>query len=294
MDGAMVIQGRSITPADVQLMHRLMASNPSWGRSRLSVELCQRWQWRRTDGQPKDMACRTLLLKLERAGHVRLPPRQAKPPNALRNRSIPHVPHETEEIDGGLDTLLPLQIVSVPARSGGHALFKCLVSRHHYLGLKNTVGQNMKYLVRDCRGRPLACMLFGSAAWKTGPRDAFIGWDRRARESNLQRLTNNTRFLILPWVKVPHLASHVLSRVTRRVSHDWVEKYGQAVDLLETFVDRQRFRGTCYRAANWILVGQTTGRTRNDRDSSIHAPVKDIYVYPLSKYFREELSRVDA
>ena len=290
----MVIQGRRVTPADVQLIHRLMASNSSWGRSRLSVELCQRWKWRRTNGQPKDMACRTLLLKLERAGHIRLPPRQAKPPNALRNRSIPHVPHETEEIDGGLDTLLPLQIVSVPARSSGHALFKCLVSRHHYLGLKNTVGQNMKYLVRDCRGRPLACMLFGSAAWKTGPRDAFIGWDRRARESNLQRLTNNTRFLILPWVTVPHLASHVLSRVTRRVSGDWVAKYGHPIDLLETFVDRQRFRGTCYRAANWILVGQTTGRTRNDRDFSIQAPVKDIYVYPLRKHFRQELSRVDA
>ena len=290
----MVIQGRRVTPADVQWIHRLMASNPSWGRSRLSVELCQRWQWRRTDGQPKDMACRTLLLKLERAGHIRLPPRQAKPPNALRNRSIPQVSHETEEIHSGLDKLLTLQIISVPARSGGHALFTCLLSRYHYLGLKNTVGQNMKYLVRDCRERPLACMLFGSAAWKTGPRDAFIGWDRRARESNLQRLTNNTRFLILPWVKVPHLATHVLSRVTRRVSRDWVGKYRHAIDLLETFVDRQRFRGTCYRAANWILVGQTQGRTRNHRDFSIRAPVKDIYVYPLNKHFRQELSRVDA
>ena len=211
----------------------------------------------------------------------------------MRNRSIPHVPHETEEIHSALDTLLPLQIVSVPARSSGHALFKCLLSRYHYLGLKNTVGQNMKYLVRDCRGRPLACMLFGSAAWKTGPRDSFIGWGPRARESNIQRLTNNTRFLILPWVEVPHLASHVLSRITRRVSGDWARKYGHTIDLLETFVDRQRFRGTCYRAANWILVGQTKGRTRNDRDFSIHAPVKDIYVYPLNKHFRQELSRID-
>ena len=264
------------------------------GRSRLSLDLCRRWNWQRADGQPKDMACRTLLLKLQQAGQIALPPRQRKPPNAFRNRSIPYVLHETGEIRGDLKTLLPLQVMAVPARSGDHALFKCLVSRHHYLGLKNTVGQNMKYLVRDRRGRPLACMLFGSAAWKTGPRDAFIGWDRGARESNLQRLTNNTRFLILPWVRVPHLASHVLSRVTRRVSGDWVGKYGHAIDLLETFVDGQRFRGTCYRAANWILVGQTKGRTRNDRDFSIQAPVKDIYVYPLSRHFREELSRVDA
>ena len=294
MEDALVIQGRKIVAADIGLIRRLMAENPSWGRSRLSVELCERWDWRRPDQRPKDMACRSLLLKLERAGHIVLPPRQAKSHNASRNRSIRDVPHRTEPIRGGLQALRPLAITAVPPRSDDQALFKCLVSRYHYLGLKNTVGENVQYLARDRGGRPLACVLFGSAAWKTTARDAFIGWDRRAREANLALLTNNTRLLILPWVRVPHLASHLLSRVCRRVRSDWMEKYGHPIHLLETFVDRGRFRGTCYRAANWIRVGQTKGRTRNDPDRTIQAPVKDVYLYPLAKHFREQLCHVDA
>lgn len=294
MESAMVIQGRKIVAADIHLIGRLMADNPSWGRSRLSVELCERWDWRRSDRRPKDMACRTLLLKLERAGQIVLPPRQAKPPNALRNRSIPYVPHCTEGIRGGLEALRPLAITPVPPRSDDHALLKCLLSRYHYLGLKNTVGKNLKYLVREHGGRAVACVLFGSAAWKTAPRDGFIGWERMAREANLGLLTNNARLLILPWVKVPHLASHLLSRVCRRVCPDWTAKYGHPVHLLETFVDRGRFRGTCYRAANWILVGQTKGRSRNDRYQTLEVPVKDIYLYPLTRDFREQLCNVDA
>lgn len=294
MEGALVIQGRKIVAADIDLIRRLMGENPSWGRSRLSVELCERWQWRRPDHRPKDMACRSLLLKLERAGHIVLPPRQAKSHNASRNRSIRYVPHRTEEIRGGLQALRPLAITPVPPRSDDQALFKCLVSRYHYLGLKNTVGENVQYLARDRGGRPLACVLFGSAAWKTAARDAFIGWDRRARAAHLELLTNNTRLLILPWVRVAHLASHLLSRVCRRVRSDWMEKYGHPIHLLETFVDRGRFRGTCYRAANWIRVGQTRGRTRNDPDRTIQAPVKDVYLYPLAKHFREQLCHVDA
>ena len=294
MESATVIQGRKITPADVELIERLMAENPSWGRSRLSVELCERWDWRRSDRRPKDMACRTLLLKLERAGHIVLPPRQTRPPNALRNRSIPHVPHCTEGIRGGLEALRPLAVTPVRPRCDDDALFKCLVSRYHYLGLRNTVGENVKYLARDCDGRPLACVLFGSAAWKTAPRDDFIGWSRVAREANLGLLTNNTRLLILPWVQVPHLASHLLSRVCRRACSDWMAKYGHPIHLLETFVDHGRFRGTCYRAANWILAGQTKGRSRNDRYQTLEVPVKDIYLYPLARDFREQLCHVDA
>jgi hypothetical protein len=184
---------------------------------------------------------------------------------------------------------MPLQISSVVPGSHDVRLFSCLLSRYHYLGLKNTVGENMKYLVRDRADRPLACLLYGSAAWKTASRDAFIGWAPPIREKNLGYVTNNTRFLILPWVQVPHLASHVLSHVSRRVSDDWEAKYGHPIYLLETFVDRTRFAGTCYRAANWILIGQTKGRTRNDRTRSIEVPVKDIYVYPLRKHFRTAL-----
>jgi len=147
----------------------------------------------------------------------------------------------------------------------------------------------MKYMVFDKEGRPLACLLFGSAAWKTAPRDDFIGWDADTRRRNLRFLTNNMRFLILPWIKVPHLASHILGRVARGISSDWIKKYNHPIYMLETFVEKERFRGTCYRAANWIYVGQTKGRSRNDRYSTLKVPIKDIYLYPLTKRFREIL-----
>lgn len=290
MEKIMVIQGRKITPADIHLIKQLLADHPSWNRTKLSRELCKKWQWLREDGQQlKDMACRTLLLKLERTGYIELPPRQALSVNSFRKRSSTLARHSTEDICCSLKTLLPLKIVQVTPKSDDHPLFNCLLSHYHYLGHRTTVGENMKYLVRDCDNRPLACLLFGSAAWKTAPRDRFIGWDRQRREANLSCLTNNMRFLILPWVKVPHLASHILSLISRRICDDWKEKYNHPVHLLETFVDRTRFLGTCYKAANWILTGQTKGRSRNDRDRTIQVPPKDIYVYPLIKNFQKRL-----
>ena len=290
----MVIQGRVITGTDVELIEELLASNPAWGRTRLSEELCKLWGWRTHKGRLKDMACRTLLLKLERGGCIQLPARRRRSTNGFRNRRPQWAPHSTEVLSCRLRDLRPLEVVEVSARAHERALFKCLLSEYHYLGHRNTVGENMKYLVRDAGGRALACVLFGAAAWKTAPRDAFIGWDAHAREANLGRVTNNTRFLILPWVEVPHLASHVLSRVIRRVRSDWMAKYGHAVHLLETFVDRSRFHGTCYQAGNWVCVGQTQGRTRNDRDRSIRVGPKAIYVYPLTRHFRRELCHVHA
>lgn len=279
------------TGVDVELIRRLLADNPSWGRKRLSKELCECWSWRGPNGQLKDMACRNLLLRLERAAVIELPPRQRRSTNAFRNRSIEDVPHQTDAIDGPLGHVVPLSIELAASGSDAAPLFKCLLSRYHYLGLRNTAGANIKYLVRDRAGRPLACLLFASAAWKTAPRDAFIGWDAQTRERNLFLLANNTRFLILPWVKIPHLASHVLSRASRRLSADWEARYASPIYLLETFVDRERFRGTCYRAANWLCVGQTKGRTRADRNHTIEAPIKDIYLYPLSKNFQRKLSQ---
>ena len=154
----------------------------------------------------------------------------------------------------------------------------------------STVGENLKYLVFDREHNPLACLLFGSAAWKCAPRDDFIGWDAKIRKDNLKFLTNNMRFLILPWVRVPHLASHILGRVVRRISSDWLEKYGHPIYLLETFVERQRFRGICYQAANWIYAGQTKGRSRNGH-ANLKVPVKNIYLYPLTERFREALNQ---
>lgn len=291
MENIVVKQGREIAPTDIQLIQQLLADNPSWGRTRLSKELCQIWQWRKPNGQIKDIACRSLLLKLEKAGCIVLPARQTKWTRRPRKSksSVPLVSHLTEEVHCSLKTLMPLEIRRVEQPSDDNDLFNCLLSQYHYLGYKRTVGESMKYLVRDCSGRPLACILFGSAAWKTAPRDTFIGWDREMREKNLRYVTNNMRFLILRWVKVPHLASHILSRISRRISSDWMARYGHPIYLLETFVDRSRFRGTCYKAANWRLVGETKGRTRNDRNNTIKVPLKDIYVYPLVKNLRQEL-----
>lgn len=289
MTSVMVMQGRQVSEADIRLIRGLLDEHPDWGRSRLSVELCERWAWRNAQGRPKDMAARTLLLKLERAGHIRLPPRRSPSPNGRRNRSVVPVAPPAAPIRGALRDLRPLSVSIVAPGSDDLRLFNGLLAQYHYLGHRNTVGENLRYLVRDCQGRPVACALFGSAAWKCAVRDAFIGWDRLTRERNLQGLTNNTRFLVMPWVVVPHLASHVLGLIVRRIRADWQVKYGHPVHALETFVDRDRFRGTCYRAANWVRLGTTRGRTRNDREHCIHAAVKDVYLYPLTPDFRREL-----
>ena len=288
MAQSMVIQGRNITADEIGLIRNLMAENVDWGRTRLSEELCRRWNWRNAQGRIKDMALRTLLLKLERRGFIELPARQRPSSNAFRNRRVSIVDHASEPIRGTLRDLRPLRVSIVTPGSEDARLFNGLLAHAHYLGHRNTVGENLRYLVRDRQGRPVACVLFGSAAWKCADRDAFLGWDRPTRERNLQHLTNNTRFLIPGWVQVPHLASHVLGLIARRIRGDWQAKYGHPIHALETFVDR-RFLGTCYRAANWLRLGETQGRTRNDRAHRIRTAVKDVYLYPLVADFRLEL-----
>jgi len=285
----MVLQGREVSEADVGLIRGLLAQQPAWGRTRLSEELCRRWDWRNAGGRFKEMAARTLLLKLERLGYIELPARQRPSSNGLRNRRVPPVLCASDPICAALGELRPLCVRVVGPRSEELRLFNGLLARYHYLGHRNTVGENLRYLVSDRHGRPVACLLFGSAAWKCADRDAFLGWAPSVRERNLQGLTNNTRFLVLPWVVVPHLASHVLALIARRIAADWQAKYGHRVHALETFVDRDRFQGTCYRAANWLRLGTTRGRTRNDRAHRIRTPVKDVYLYPLSRDFRQKL-----
>jgi hypothetical protein len=284
-----IIQGRQLGPEDRVLVRHWLATEPTWNRTRLSRELCRRWNWCNEAGRLKDMACRTLLLKLEGKGLIYLPERQSPSPNAFRNRQQVEVSHDQSPITGELSRLQPLRIEALGERHPDLALFRFLLQRYHYLGLRNGVGENLKYLARDRQGRLLACFLFGSAAWKVKARDAFIGWDAACRQRHLGRLTNNTRFLILPWVRVPHLASHLLSQVARRLNTDWVAKYGHPIELLETFVDRNRFRGTGYRAAGWRHVGATTGRSRNDVDNTLRVPVKDIYLLALTSDFRRRL-----
>ena len=290
MEVEQVIQGRRLSPADIGLVRYWLATEPGWNRTRLSRELCRRWDWRNGAGRLKDMACRTLLLKLERRGQIRLPARQRPSPNALRNRQALDLPCDRTPVGGTLGELQPLRIEALGEGHTALALFRFLLQRHHYLGLRNSVGENLKYLARDRHGRPVACLLFGAAAWKAQARDAWIGWNAAQRRGGLARLTNNTRFLVLPWVRVPHLASHLLGQVARRLNGDWLAKYGHGLELLETFVDRERFRGTCYRAAGWRHVGATTGRSRNDVHQTLVVPIKDIYLLPLSADFRRRLA----
>jgi len=289
MEPEKIIQGRCITSATLSQIREMMAANPSWHRTRLSRELCARWDWRNDKGHLKDMACRTLLLKLERLGTIDLPPRQRPSQNANRNRRIIEIPHDRSSIESDLSTLRPLRIEPLASADTEAPLFKFLLHRYHYLGHRNCVGENLKVMIRDQSGRLLACMLFGSAAWTAKSRDDFIGWDRQARERNLPFLTNNTRFLILPWVRVKNLASHLLSQVCSELTGHWMEKYGHRIQLLETFVERDRFRGTCYRAAGWTHVGATAGRSRNDVHATMSVPVKDVFLYSLNADFKERL-----
>jgi hypothetical protein len=282
-----LIQGRLFSAQDLAQIRTLLLEHPSWHRTRLSRELCDLWVWRNEAGRLK--ACRTLLLKLEARGWIELPPRERASVNGTRNRSPAECPHDVAPLNAELDTLRPLRVEPVAPGSPESGLFQLLLQRHHYLGHRNCVGENLKYLVCARQGRPLACLLFGSAAWRCQPRDAFIGWSEAQRQRQLRLLSNNTRFLILPWVRVRHLASHVLSLITRRLSADWQVKYGHPIHLVETFVERERFAGTCYRAAGWRVLGATTGRGRNSTGRVPQQPVKEIYLQALRADFRQQL-----
>lgn len=290
MESVHRIQGRDLSESNIAEVRSLIAANPAWHRTRLSVELAQTWSWRSAAGQLQDMAARSLLVKLERRGFIALPPHQHPGYPRLRRGIAPEAASlAPTPIAQPLAGLLPLRVETVPPGHSDRLLFSRYLAQHHYLGYRGPVGESLAYLVRDCQGRDLACVLFGAAAWKTQPRDAWIGWDPDTRARRLSFLTNNTRFLILPWVRVPHLASHILGRITRRLADDWRAKYNHPVHLLETFVDRERFKGTCYRAANWTCVGQTQGRSRQDCARALRVPVKDIYLYPLTPDFRRRL-----
>lgn len=289
MGNGMVIQGREIGASEIALIRDLMSRNADWGRTRLSQELCRLWSWPAANGQLKDMACRTLLLKLDRAGKIELPAPRRPANNELRNRSVCWVDHPSDPIECKLQDLFPLGIRLVEPQAGDGDLFNCLLRRYHYLGHRITVGETLRYLVNDAKGRPVSCLLFGSAAWAIQPRDQYIGWDRMQRGRRLQWITNNTRFLVLPWVRVSNLASHILSRICRRLREDWTDRYGHPISAVETFVDRSRFLGSCYQAANWRKLGQTSGRTRNGKRDEPLRTLKDVYFYALAPRFRHEL-----
>jgi hypothetical protein len=284
-------RGREIRPEDILYIRSLIERHPNESRRKLSVRLCEAWQWRQTNGALRDMVCRGMLLMLERAGQIALPPVSYVRHNPLAKRSRPEpMLIDTTPIEEPVRNLQPLEFEQVRGTSQ-QPLFNSLMEQHHYLGYEQPVGEHLKYLVW-ADGRPIACLAWSSAPRHLASRDDYIGWDAAARRSNIRFIAYNTRFLILPWVRVEHLASHILGRMAAQISADWQQLYGHPVYFLETFVDPERFRGTCYRAANWVLLGRTTGRGKQSNSYVPNRSIKEVLGYPLTKRFRELLAGV--
>jgi hypothetical protein len=282
-------RGRRITAADLTTIRALLTTTPGVSRRALSLALCDQWQWRQPNGLPCDAICRGLLLWLHRGGHIELPPPQWTSHKPWRPRtSASPVLLDTTPIETSLRTLGPLAFHQV-RRTPDERLFNSLLAQYHYLGYQQPVGAHLKYLV-VAGDRPVAAFAWGSAPGALGLRDRFIGWSAEARRRNVRLLAYNPRFLIVPWVRVPHLASHLLGRMAARLSRDWQQIYGHPIYWLETFVDPARFRGTCYRAANWIVLGRTSGRGHRAPTKQATRPIKEVLGYPLMPDFRARLA----
>lgn len=287
-------RGRTVDAADLELIRQLILAHPGLSRRQLSARLCEAWNWVQPNGTPRDMVARGLMLQLHRAGLIDLPARRSSPPNNVvaHRRQAAELDLDRTPITTPLSELGRVEIRQV-RRAGGEELFAQLLANHHYLGYCRPVGEHLKYLV-FAGDRPVACLGWSSAPRHLGPRDRFIGWSKEQRIRGLHRIAYNTRFLILPWVEVRHLASHVLGRIAWRISEDWQELYHHPVELLETFIEPGRFQGTCYRAANWFCLGRTTGRGHQDHTKLQNRPLKELWVYPLRPDFRSRLLRSDA
>jgi hypothetical protein len=284
-------RGRVITYEDIAFIRQLVAENPSASRRRLSEKLCEAWQWKQANGALRAMVCRGLLLMLYRAGEIELPPIRFKTLNPFLRREPPApMLIDTTPINGALAELRPIELHQV-RRTADEPLFNSLMEHYHYLAYEQPVGEHLKFLAW-AQGRPIACLAWSSSPRHLGSRDRYIGWSAEARRRNIRFLAYNTRFLILPWVRIPHLASHLLGNMTRTLSADWERMYHHPVYFAETFIDPGRFRGTCYRAANWVLMGHTTGRGKNDQTNKPNRPIKEVLGLPLTPRFRELLSQL--
>jgi hypothetical protein len=281
-------RGRAVTDRDVAEIKQLIVRHPDLSRHALSRQLCEAWNWRQANGELRDMVCRSLMLQLHRAGLIELPPQRFRPPNNVIARAAPTgVAVDKSQVRRTLRELEPVEIRSV-RRTADEPLFKALIQEYHYLGYTRPVGEHLKYLVYFGE-RPIACLAWSSAPRHLGPRDRYIGWSPEVRRRNLHFIAYNTRYLILPWIEVPNLASYLLGRMAREISRDWERVYGHPIYFLETFITPERFRGTCYRAANWISLGRTTGRGKWDHTRKANRPLKEILGYPLSRRFRKLL-----
>ena len=281
-------RGRHVTGKDITFIKKLIAASPGKSRWFISRELCRQWNWRQQNGALKDMICRGLLLKVESEGLLTLPPRKMITNNPFLKRKPPEVVAVDQiPIECKLKDIQPLELHSV-RKTKFEKLYNSLIHEHHYLGYKQPVGENFKYIAMY-KGCPIGCIGWSSPAWYIGCRDRFIGWSAEVRKKNLHLIVYQTRFLILPWVKVPFLASHLLGLNARIISDDWSSFYNHPIYFLETFVDTEKFKGTCYHAANWQLLGATTGRGKLDQTGKKNRSIKAVLGYPLHKNFRKIL-----
>ncbi len=282
-------RGKIATVEDVKFIRQLIADNPGDSRRALSIKLCEAWNWRQANGALKDMVCRGFMLGLHRCGYIRLPEKRQSTKNPFVNRKKPlKVTVDRSPVWATLKQLRPLRFCQV-RRDKSEALFNGLVEQYHYLGYSQPVGEHLKYIVWASQ-RPVACLAWSSAPRHIGCRDRFIGWSKPVREKNLHLIAYNSRFLILPWVHVSHLASHILGQMVKIVARDWETHYQHPLFFLETFVDTQRYVGTCYRAANWIYLGHTTGRGKDDHTHQVNRSIKAVWGYALTKDFRKCLN----
>jgi len=287
MERVLRYRGRDISDDDVCFINELIAKHKGASRRELSIRLCRAWGWLQPNGNTCDAVCRGLLLQLHRAGHIQLPQPQWVSTKPAARRSPPRVDLESSPLVARLRDIGPIEIRQA-RRTDDEALVNSLVEQHHYLGYVQPVGEHLKYLV-TAGGQPIACFFWSSAPRHLGPRDRHIGWSQAQRKANIRLVAYQTRFLILPWVRVPHLASHLLGRMSRQLSGDWQHLYAHPIYFVETFVDPQRYRGTCYRAANWTYLGITTGRGKDAPTKQPTRSRKLVFGYPLARNFRRLL-----
>lgn len=290
MDTEIRYQGKTATKHEIEFINKLISNNPNDSRRSLSQKLCKAWNWTQANGALCDMVCRGFMLRLESAGYIKLPVRKCIPNNPLIHRKKPtKVEIDQTPLEALLSKIQPLEIRQV-RRTPYEKLFNGLISQYHYLGYCHPVGKHLKYIVYS-HGRPIACFSWSSAPRHLGSRDRFIGWSPEDRRKNIHLLAYNSRFLILPWIRCAHLGSHLLARMAKVLPLDWKKIYNHPIYFLETFVDTEIFKGTVYQAANWIYLGRTTGRGKNDHTNKPNRSIKAVWGYPLSKNFREALQR---
>jgi hypothetical protein len=284
-------RGQEIGSDQIAFLREFIRTHATSSRWKLSRQLCEALGWKQANGALRDMVCRGLLLMLERAGQIELPPVRRH----IRGQCRTGRPRPEAVLIDDTPLVMPLKVlgrvdIQPVRRTADEPLFNSLMEHYHYLGYEQPVGEHLKYLAW-AQGRPIACLAWSSAPRHLGSRDRYIGWDAEARRRNIRFIAYNTRFLILPWVRVPHLASHILGKVTRALSDDWERMYDHPVYFAETFIDPGRFRGACYRAANWQLLGFTTGRGKNDHTNKPNRPIKEVLGLPLTRHFRKYLSQ---